>query len=93
MNTSQVLLDEIIILDEPGFACSKSKLVENGLIHLRPFNVSNNGTVCFDEVYLIKSIAFHGIPLCCSEWQAPIPYYSSIHAIYLYFSIVVISIG
>lgn len=53
MKASRVLLDELIISDESGFACSKTKLVENGLIHLRPFNLSNDGSLSFDQIYRV----------------------------------------
>ncbi len=53
MNKSAVLLDEIIISDESGFACSKTKLVENGLVHLRPFNVTNDGHLSFEQLYRV----------------------------------------
>lgn len=53
MKNPRILLDEIIISDEPGFACSKSKLVENGLIHLRPFNLTNDGELSLDQIYRV----------------------------------------
>lgn len=53
MRTPFVLLDEIIVSDESGFACSKTKLVEDGLIHLRPFNLANDGTLSFDQLYRV----------------------------------------
>ncbi len=48
---SRVCLDVLIKSDESGFACSKTKLVESGLPHLRPFNVSNDGRLDLSEVY------------------------------------------
>jgi type I restriction enzyme S subunit len=53
MNASKVLLDEIIVSDQSGFACSKTKLVEDGLIHLRPFNLTNDGAFSFEELYRV----------------------------------------
>jgi type I restriction enzyme, S subunit len=53
MRTPLVLLDEIIVSDESGFACSKTKLVEDGLIHLRPFNLTNDGALSFAELYKV----------------------------------------
>jgi type I restriction enzyme S subunit len=53
MTASKVLLDEIIVSDQSGFACSKTKLVENGLIHLRPFNLTNDGVFSFEELYRV----------------------------------------
>ena len=55
MNAPDILLDEIIISDESGFACSKTKLVEDGLIHLRPFNLNNDGALSFDELYRVPA--------------------------------------
>ncbi len=46
-------LEEIATSIESGFACSKSKLVAKGLPHLRPFNISGNGDLDFNEVYQI----------------------------------------
>ncbi|MBX9811855.1 MAG: hypothetical protein K2Y16_09630 [Burkholderiales bacterium] len=48
-----VRIDELIIDDEAGFACSKSKLVEEGLPHLRPFNVADDGGLDLTQVYLV----------------------------------------
>ena len=53
MKAPRIMLDEIIISDEPGFACSKSKLVENGLIHLRPFNITHDGELSLDQIYRV----------------------------------------
>ncbi len=55
MRTPRVLLDEIIVLDESGFACSRAKLVEDGLIHLRPFNLTNGGELSFDQIYRVPT--------------------------------------
>lgn len=51
MNIPDVFVGEIMASDEPGFACSKAKLVDEGLIHLRPFNISNCGALFFKELY------------------------------------------
>lgn len=56
MTVRSVLLDEIITADESGFACNRAKLVEEGLIHLRPFNVSNDGGLSFAEVYRVPHV-------------------------------------
>jgi type I restriction enzyme S subunit len=53
MNASHILLDEIIVSDESGFACSKTKLVDNGLIHLRPFNLTDDGALSFKDLYRV----------------------------------------
>lgn len=50
---SRVRLDSLIRSDESGFACSKTKLVESGLPHLRPFNISSDGRLDFSEVYQV----------------------------------------
>jgi type I restriction enzyme S subunit len=48
-----VPVDQLIISDESGFACSKTKLVQSGLPHLRPFNISNAGTLDVSELYQV----------------------------------------
>ena len=53
MKTPLILLNDIIVSDESGFACSKTKLVANGLIHLRPFNLTNSGELSFDQIYRV----------------------------------------
>ena len=50
---TRVPLDELIISDESGFACSKSKLVETGLPHLRPFNISDAGNLDLTDLYQV----------------------------------------
>lgn len=50
---TRVILERLIISDEPGFACSKSKMVESGLPHLRPFNVSEDDNLDLSEVYQV----------------------------------------
>ena len=46
-------LDNIAILIESGFACSKSKLVANGVLHLRPFNIGQSGRLDLSNTYRI----------------------------------------
>ena len=46
-------VDEFMLADESGFACSKSKLVEAGLPHLRPFNIADDGSLELREVYQV----------------------------------------
>ncbi len=53
MSIPSVLVDGIIVSDEPGFACSKDKLVKDGLIHLRPFNLTNDGALSFEQLYRV----------------------------------------
>jgi type I restriction enzyme S subunit len=48
-----VSIGELIIADESGFACSKSKLVSAGLPHLRPFNISDAGNLNLGELYQV----------------------------------------
>lgn len=50
---SRICLERIVISDESGFACGKSKLVRSGLPHLRPFNISADGRLDFSEVYQV----------------------------------------
>lgn len=50
---NSVLVDSLVVLDESGFACNKSKLVESGVQHLRPFNISEDGLLDLSEVYQI----------------------------------------
>jgi type I restriction enzyme S subunit len=38
-----VQVGDLMLSDESGFACSKTKLVDDGLPHLRPFNISDSG--------------------------------------------------
>lgn len=49
----QVLVVDLIESDEAGFACSKSRLVESGLPHLRPFNIGSDGALDLSEVYQV----------------------------------------
>lgn len=43
----------LIASDEAGFACSKTKLVDSGLPHLRPFNISDDGCLNLSQVYQV----------------------------------------
>lgn len=52
---TRVRIGEVITSDEAGFACSKNKLVEEGLPHLRPFNISDSGGLDFTQVYLVPT--------------------------------------
>jgi type I restriction enzyme, S subunit len=49
----QVLVGDLIESDEAGFACSKTRLVESGLAHLRPFNIGSDGALDLSEVYQV----------------------------------------
>lgn len=53
MSIPRVLVDEVIVSDESGFACNKDKLVKEGLIHLRPFNLTNDGALSFAQLYRV----------------------------------------
>lgn len=44
---------ELIVRDDAGFACAKSKLVPDGVVHLRPFNIGPTSDLVFDEVYKV----------------------------------------
>jgi len=48
-----VRLGELITSAESGFACSKSKLVANGLAHLRPFNIGTDGSLDLSNQYFV----------------------------------------
>jgi type I restriction enzyme, S subunit len=50
---NRVQVGTIVVSDESGFACSKTKLVESGVKHLRPFNISEDGQLDFSEVYQV----------------------------------------
>ena len=50
---SRVQIGEIITSTESGFACSKNKLVEDGLPHLRPFNISESDHLDLAQVYQV----------------------------------------
>jgi type I restriction enzyme S subunit len=49
----RVLVADLIESDEAGFACSKTRLVESGLPHLRPFNIGSDGALDLSEVYQV----------------------------------------
>lgn len=49
-----VIVGELMISDDAGFACSKSRLVESGLCHLRPFNISDEGRLDLGQVYYVS---------------------------------------
>lgn len=51
----RIPLGELLISAESGFACSKSKLVDVGLSHLRPFNISAKGELVLDKLYQIPT--------------------------------------
>ncbi len=48
-----VTIGEISTRMESGFACSKSRLVQNGIPHLRPFNIGRDGRLNLNEVFEI----------------------------------------
>jgi len=50
---NRVLVDSLVLSDESGFACSKSKLVQSGVRHLRPFNIGDDGQLDLSEVYQV----------------------------------------
>jgi type I restriction enzyme S subunit len=49
----KVKLGELILSDESGFACSKTKLVKAGLPHLRPFNIDDSGFLNLEQLYQV----------------------------------------
>lgn len=49
----RVFVADLIESDEAGFACSKARLVESGLPHLRPFNIGSDGALDLSEVYQV----------------------------------------
>ena len=53
----QVRLDQITTTIETGFACGKSNLIEQGLLHLRPFNIGRNGEVDLSQKYRVPNRA------------------------------------
>ena len=44
---------EIIVSDETGFPWNKAKLVESGVLHLRPFNIGNDGQLDLAQTYFV----------------------------------------
>ncbi len=57
ITSSQVRLDQLATTMESGFACGKSKLVTQGLLHLRPFNIGRNGEIDLTQEYRVPSEA------------------------------------
>ena len=55
MKISTVPLGELATSIESGFACGKSNLVEQGLLHIRPFNIGKNGDLDLTLKYQIPS--------------------------------------
>ena len=53
MNTRNVRIGDLTTRMEPGFACSKSRHVKNGIPHLRPFNIGRDGQIDLSQVYQI----------------------------------------
>ena len=51
--TDVVRVGDLATLIESGFACRKSKLVDVGLPHLRPFNIGVRGEINSSEVYRV----------------------------------------
>jgi type I restriction enzyme S subunit len=51
-----VQVDDLMLSDESGFACSKTKLVDEGLPHLRPFNISDDGRLELGQVYQVPVV-------------------------------------
>lgn len=51
--SGSVPLDDLSVSLESGFACGKSNLVENGMLHLRPFNIGLNGELDLKNTYKI----------------------------------------
>ena len=50
-------IGDVGISIDTGFACAKSRLVDDGLLHLRPFNVGRNAELDMTDTYRIP----HGI--------------------------------
>lgn len=50
---SVTTVGEIILSDETGFPWNKAKLVESGVRHLRPFNISNDGQLDLAQTYFV----------------------------------------
>lgn len=48
---------EIIVSDETGFPWNRAKLVESGVIHLRPFNIGDDGQLDFSQKYFVPATA------------------------------------
>jgi type I restriction enzyme S subunit len=45
----------LVLSDESGFPYSKSKLVETGLPHLRPFNIGDDRSLDLRSVYVVPA--------------------------------------
>ena len=50
-----IRVDELILFDESGFAYSRTKLVDDGLPHLRPFNISDDGRLDLRQTYQVPA--------------------------------------
>ena len=50
-----VHVGDLMLSDESGFACGKTKLVDSGLPHLRPFNISDDGRLELGQVYQVPA--------------------------------------
>ena len=50
----RVSLGDLIVESTSGFPCNKSKLVTNGLPHLRPFNIGEEGRLVLNDVYHVS---------------------------------------
>jgi type I restriction enzyme S subunit len=50
-----VQVGDLMLSDESGFACSKTKLVEDGLPHLRPFNIADDGRLELGQLYQVPA--------------------------------------
>lgn len=50
-------IGDLIEDDTAGFACGKSNLVEQGIVHLRPFNIGLRGELDFTTTYQIPATA------------------------------------
>jgi type I restriction enzyme S subunit len=53
----QCTLGDLIADDAAGFACGKSNLVEQGVVHLRPFNIGVRGEIDLATTYQIPADA------------------------------------
>lgn len=53
----QCTLGDLIEDDVAGFACGKSNLVEQGVVHLRPFNIGLSGQIDLTTTYQIPADA------------------------------------
>jgi len=50
-----VSVGDLMLSDESGFACSKTKLVSEGLPHLRPFNITGDGSLDLTQLYRVPT--------------------------------------